>query len=35
MSEQQSTSVTNISRRTMLKTLGLAGGFVVAVTLVP
>ena len=35
MSEQQSASVTNISRRTMLKTLGLAGGFVVAVTLVP
>jgi len=35
MTEQQSTSVTNISRRNLIKTLGLAGGFVVAVTVVP
>jgi len=35
MTEQESTSVTNISRRNLIKTLGLAGGFVVAVTVVP
>jgi isoquinoline 1-oxidoreductase beta subunit len=35
MSDQQSASVTNVSRRNMLKLMGLAGGFVVAVTVIP